>query len=74
MGVLNSMASSSIQCGAELPGGRKCEEVVTVTNTRYLYNRNPIRGDTDDYILKQIFYEAVCPKCGERCIAEIPEA
>ena len=65
------MAPIPITCGAELPDGNKCRELVTVTKTQYLYNRKPLVGRDPDYALKEIHYTAVCPSCGERMVVEV---
>jgi len=59
-----------IKCGADLPDGTKCNKFATVTNTRYVYDRQPTIGGRPDYNLKEIHYRAVCPKCGERKVVE----
>jgi len=59
-----------IKCGAELADGSQCGEFATVTNTRYVYDRQPSAGGETDYNLKEIHYNAVCPTCGERKLVE----
>ncbi len=41
-----------------------------MTNTQYVYDRQPVVGGHSDYNLKEIHYHAVCPKCGERKVVE----
>ena len=59
-----------IKCGAQLSDGSQCSEFATVTNTRYVYDRQPTVGGGLDYKLREIHYNAVCPACGERKLVE----
>jgi hypothetical protein len=63
-----------MKCGTALPGGGKCEELVTVTGVQYVYDREPVEGELGDYVLDEIHYTAVCPACGERKLRERPAA
>ena len=59
-----------IKCGNKLPDGNECQEFATVTNSQYVYDRQPSIGGKPDYVLKEIHYNAICPKCGERAVVE----
>jgi hypothetical protein len=59
-----------IKCGAQVPDGSRCNEFTTVTNTQYMYDRQPTIGGGSDYNLKEIHYMAVCPSCGELELVE----
>jgi hypothetical protein len=65
------MTATPIKCGADLPGGGKCDQVATVTNARYIYDRKPPVGEgSDELVLNEIHYSAICPHCGDRAIIE----
>ena len=38
------MTATPIKCGANLPDGGKCDQIATVTNARYIYDRKPLAG------------------------------
>jgi hypothetical protein len=59
-----------VKCGKALPDGSECREFATVTSSQYVYDRQPTIGGEPDYTLKEIHYNAVCPKCGDRKIVE----
>jgi hypothetical protein len=62
-----------IKCGAELPDGARCDQLAVITNARYIYDRAPAMASrSDDLILNEIHYSAVCPACGERKLVEKP--
>jgi hypothetical protein len=65
------MTATPIKCGADLPDGGKCDQVATVTNARYIYNRKtPASDGRDELVLNEIHYSATCPNCGDRAIIE----
>jgi len=67
-----SVAPRPIKCGAALPDGGECQEYATVTNAQYVYDRTLLSDGGTDYALKEIHYEAICPRCGDRKLVESP--
>ena len=65
-----SVSPKPVRCGAKLPDGSECQEIATITNAQYIYDRRPNSGDKSDYALKEIHYNAICPACGERKVIE----
>ena len=59
-----------IPCGATLAEGGRCDELATVTNIQYKYDRRPTDSGRDDYILREVRYRLLCPNCGERRLIE----
>ncbi len=57
--------SKPVRCGAPLPDGSECQEIATVTNAQYVYDRQPGTSGKPEYALKEIHYNAVCLTCGE---------
>jgi hypothetical protein len=53
-----------IKCGAELGGGRKCEEIANVIGTEFIY-RDEFDAASFEQVLDRIHYTMECPKCGQ---------
>jgi rubredoxin len=65
------MAPKPMKCGTALTSGQ-CEELLTITGIQYVYDREPVEGESSGYNLNEVHYNAVCPNCGERKLIEKP--
>lgn len=66
-----TMTPRPIKCDADLPNGSKCDQLAAVTNVRYIYDRKPASGrDSEELVLNEIHYSAVCPNCDDRTMIE----
>ena len=52
-----------MQCGAELGGGRKCEEIAKVIDAEFVYRKELEEGRFEQ-VLDEVHYTMECPKCG----------
>jgi len=57
------MFSKPFQCGAELPKGRRCDELAKVTDAQHIYREDSVQGRFEQ-ILDEVHYTMECPKCG----------
>jgi hypothetical protein len=57
------MFSQPFRCGAELPKGRRCDALASVTDAEYIHREELIEGQFE-LLLDEVRYTLECPKCG----------
>ena len=63
------MFPEPIKCGAELGGGRKCDEIAKVVDIGFIY-REEFEEGRFEQVLDEAHYTMECPKCGRWTRAE----
>jgi len=57
-----SAAPRPIQCGAPLADGSECQESATVTNAKYVYDRTPVIGGSNDLVRREVHLQRDMPQ------------
>ena len=57
------------RCGAELGGGRRCDENAKVIDTEFVY-REEFEDGRFEQVVDEVYYTMECPKCGTWTRAE----
>jgi hypothetical protein len=65
-----TIAPRPVRCRNALVDGSECQKFATVTGMQCVYDRQSLPEDRSDFVLKEIHYSAMCPKCGERKLIE----
>ena len=52
-----------IKCGADLGGGRKCQEIAHVVDTEVIY-RVDFEDGKFEQVVDEVYYTMECPLCG----------
>ena len=53
----------TIECGAQLGGGRTCKELAKVIDTEITY-REEFKAGRFEQVVDEVYYTMECPKCG----------